>query len=63
VRGMFMEALGRPPSDTEMQRFTHAAINFAVHHKVEEKNLLNEPVVWREMAHTLFNLKEFITIP
>jgi len=60
---MFQIALGRPPNDAERSRFEQAAIQLAELHAVPAGDILKSEVVWREVAHTLFNLQEFVFIP
>ncbi len=60
---MFQTALGRPPHNEERQRFERAVGQFAELHGVAEGNVLASQPVWQDLAHAMFNLKEFITIP
>jgi hypothetical protein len=55
VRGMFLQALGRPPSDRELQRWTAAVDSFA-----QSEDSMKDKNAWAELAHALFNTKEFI---
>jgi hypothetical protein len=32
-------------------------------HQVPQGEILSSRAVWRDVAHTLFNVQEFITIP
>jgi hypothetical protein len=63
VGAMFQTALGRPPTDAERCRFEQAAAQLAELHAVLPGDILKSEVVWREIAHTLFNLQEFVYIP
>jgi Protein of unknown function (DUF1553) len=57
---MFRAALGRAPDDTERARFTGLAKELASLHKTAPDQLLGSRDVWKDMAHAIFNLKEFI---
>ena len=63
VGAMFQTALGRPPTDAEQSRFEQAAAQLAELRKVPASDILKSEVVWREVAHALFNLQEFVYIP
>ncbi|MEZ4702243.1 MAG: PSD1 and planctomycete cytochrome C domain-containing protein [Rhodothermales bacterium] len=60
VRSMYRMALARAPAEEEL----HAALDFiaaqAALYELDESAALNDPRVWRDYAHALFNLKEFI---
>jgi hypothetical protein len=60
---LFRVALGRPPADDERQRFAEGVAELADLHGVRPANVLSSPVVWKDVAHTMFNLKEFIYVP
>ncbi len=55
VRAMFIQALGRTPSDDELRRWQAALAGFA-----QSPELLADQAAWTELAHALFNTKEFI---
>jgi hypothetical protein len=55
VRGMFLHALARPASDHEVERWTLAVSDFA-----QSDELITDKTAWAELAHALFNTKEFI---
>jgi Protein of unknown function (DUF1553) len=63
IERMFRVGLGRPPERGERSRFAAAVKRFAALHDVTENDVLKSAVVWRDVAHTFFNLKEFIYIP
>ena len=63
ARGMFFAAFARDPSAAETARLIAALEAFAAAHGVRSDALLASREVWREAAHTLFNMKEFIFIP
>lgn len=53
---MFLAALGRSPSEVELQRWLLAAQDFSS----GETNLMHDRLVWSSLAHALFNTKEFL---
>ena len=55
ITAMYDAALGRPPSASEQA----AALDFWNEVKSEEGTLN----AWSELAHVLFNVKEFVAIP
>lgn len=60
IRLMYLEALSREPSSSELGSATEFLEAVAMEREVEDwaDNLL----VWSDMAHVMFNLKEFIFI-
>jgi hypothetical protein len=60
VDAMFRTALGRLPDDTERSHFASFAKELAGLHKVASDQILEDRAVWKDMAHAIFNLKEFI---
>jgi hypothetical protein len=60
---VFDTALGRPPADVEIERFSRAADRLAELHGVAAGEVLRSRAVWKDIGHAVFNLKEFITIP
>ncbi len=63
VDAMFRTALRRPASPTERERFAGLAAELASLEGVPRENLLASAAVWRDVAHAIFNLKEFVYIP
>lgn len=63
IERMFETGLGRSPDNEEQGRFAEAALRFAELHGVGPRAILESQAVWQDMAHTMFNLKEFIYIP
>jgi hypothetical protein len=57
---MFRTALGRLPDEAERARFTSLAKELAGLHKTAADQILESREVWKDMAHAIFNLKEFI---
>jgi hypothetical protein len=60
---MFLVALGRSPAAIEKRDFLDSLVHFAALRGVPERDVLTNKTVWADVAHTLFNLPEFITIP
>jgi hypothetical protein len=60
---MFQVALGRSPTAGERERFGHAVADFAALHGVPAERVLQDREIWKDVAHTLFNLQEFLYIP
>jgi hypothetical protein len=56
IRKMFIRGLGRQPSETELQQWLQAARDLAG----SDSDLLQNEMAWRNLAHTMFNTKEFI---
>ena len=63
IDAMFLASLGRMPTSDERHLFTQAAAQFAELEYVPSADMLKSHAVWRDVAHALFNLKEFIFIP
>lgn len=62
VRGMFATALGRPPAVDEERRILRHLEVLAAEHGVAPADVINSEAVWRDLAHAIFNLKEFIYV-
>lgn len=58
VQSIYQSALGRPPSDQE----TRLATEFIAQQAKELGIDKNEPRVWADFCHVIFNVKEFIYI-
>ena len=63
VTHMFAKALARPPSEVERARVADYLNTVAAERGVDAALLLYDAAVWQDVAHSLFNLKEFIFIP
>jgi hypothetical protein len=63
IDAMFREALGRPPSPAERERFERAVARLAELRGVAAPEILKQRTLWKDVAHAFFNLKEFIYIP
>ncbi len=57
---MFHEALGRSPEDDEQARFRGLVYELASLQRVPRDQILTSHEVWKDVAHAIFNLKEFI---
>jgi hypothetical protein len=55
---MFLRGLGRPATETELANWRALAGEFAARHGA--KDVLGSEAVWTDVAHALFNLKEFV---
>jgi hypothetical protein len=62
VEHMFRVALGRPPAKEERERFEAAVGQFAALHGVPTEGVMTSPAVWKDVAHAVFNVKEFVYI-
>jgi hypothetical protein len=63
IERMFRAALGRPPAADERERFEQFVARLAELDHVPSAAELTRVAVWRDVAHAMFNLREFITIP
>jgi hypothetical protein len=59
---IFRAAYGRPPLDHESNRWREAFDQIAALARLDPDTALDEPTAWKEMAHSIFNTKEFIYI-
>jgi hypothetical protein len=57
VRGMYESAFGRPPTKAELA----AAVEFLAD-QAAEHGKPDHPRAWADLAHVLFNAKEFIFV-
>jgi hypothetical protein len=62
IDAMFRAALGRLPDDAERARFISLASEVASLHKVAADKALDSQAVWKDVAHAVFNLKEFVYV-
>jgi len=60
--GMFRTALGRLPDEAERARFLSMASETASLRHLESGKLMESREVWKDVAHAIFNLKEFIYV-
>jgi hypothetical protein len=55
IESMFLRALGRTPDDAELARWTAAVSDLAV-----SGDVISDRNAWAELAHAMFNSKEFV---
>jgi hypothetical protein len=60
IDSMFRAALGRSPDEAERARFSGLAKELTSLHKAAPDQILSNRDVWKDMAHAIFNLKEFL---
>lgn len=60
---MLQKGLSRLPSSDERQRFAQAIMQFADLEQISHNDVMTSRVVWKDAAHAIFNLQEFIFIP
>ncbi len=60
---MFQTAFNRPPTKEEQQRFEQFTSRIAEVHQVPAAGVLNSVPLWRDVAHALFNVQEFVYVP
>jgi hypothetical protein len=63
LHSMFQQALGRPPSFAELDRFETLIETLVQFHGLQASEIPSSKVLWKDVAHTMFNLKEFIYVP
>jgi len=63
IDAMLLIALARPAQPAERERFARFVTQIADLHGVPPEGVMTNVPVWRDVAHALFNLSEFITIP
>ena len=57
---MFNRALARPPSPDEVARFGELTRKLGRLYQVPQEHILASKEIWKDVAHSLFNTKEFI---
>ena len=62
VEQLFLTVLGRRPNSVEQERFRGLASEVGSLYQVPREELLSSLPVWKDLAHSVFNLKEFIYI-
>ncbi|MBX3436423.1 MAG: DUF1553 domain-containing protein, partial [Planctomycetaceae bacterium] len=63
LAAMFQQALGRPPSQDEQRELAETFRRLAELHDISTDTALTHQPLWQDMAHLVFNLKEFVYIP
>jgi hypothetical protein len=59
---MFAEATGRHPNQDEVERLTELVRRSAELREISSGDLMRSAVVWQDVAHALFNMKEFLYV-
>jgi hypothetical protein len=59
---LFLTAFGRPPTRPETEQFTRLVAELRALHNAPENETMTHVAIWKDVAHTLFNLKEFIYV-
>ena len=62
IDDLFRTALGRGPSSQELERFRGLAARLAGLHQVPREELPSSLKVWKDLAHAVLNLKEFLYV-
>ena len=62
LRTMYRVSLGRDPTEGELRKMGSLATDLLALHGESDSDLLQSVPVWQDMAHAVFNLKEFIYI-
>jgi hypothetical protein len=62
LRRMFHTAFGREPTEDELTRWGRAAGELASLHRVETTDILQSVALWSDLAHAVFNMKEFVYV-
>ncbi|WP_152051296.1 PSD1 and planctomycete cytochrome C domain-containing protein [Tautonia marina] len=57
---MFQGALGRGPNPAEQDRWSSLVNDLAAERSIAPEDVLTAPEIWADVAHTLFNTKEFL---
>ncbi|MEZ6074983.1 MAG: DUF1553 domain-containing protein [Pirellulaceae bacterium] len=60
LREMFNTGLCRPATQLELMRWRAAVYDLAEPHGVASTAVMSSDVVWQDIAHAFFNLKEFL---
>lgn len=63
IAHMFDVALGRPPSNDELQQFQRTLGMLSELHQVAAADVQESKPIWKDVAHAVFNLNEFIYVP
>jgi len=59
---MFLHAFSRAPASAELDRWSTAVQQLGELHNITPGEELTSLVVWKDIAHTMFNMKEFIYV-
>ena len=59
ISSMVLEALSREVRNDELARFVQLANRSG---KIRDANVVTSPLVWQDVVHAIFNMKEFIHV-
>jgi hypothetical protein len=62
LREMFRIALGRYPASEELSRWSSLVAKLAADRGIAGAQILSDAALWKDVAHTIFNTKEFIYV-
>ncbi len=62
IESIFQRAYARPAEASEIERWQQAVEELAELHGVQQGDVLTSEIVWQEVAHAIFNTKEFIYV-
>ena len=62
LQQMFETALGRSPATAEVERWAKLVDELAADRGVQTNQVMGSAAVWADVAHALFNAKEFIYV-
>lgn len=63
IQHVFVTALQRAPTAEELQRVQQFAQDLAELHQVAASDVMRSQAVWKDLIHSVYNMKEFIYIP
>lgn len=63
IEEIYLSALNRPPSAEELDRMEVFVRDLAELHAVSADQMLSSQPLWKDVAHAVYNLKEFIYVP
>jgi hypothetical protein len=62
LAAMFRVALGRPPTNGELERWSASVADLSELHHLDAASKMTSVPLWKDVAHALFNVKEFIYV-
>lgn len=62
LQHMFSKAIGREATSEELSLWHDAARDFANEEHIPESDMLTSRSLWQSLAHTMFNVKEFLYV-
>jgi len=62
IRRMYLTAFARTPTDAELAAALEFVAELGTEHKVPPADRLKNDRIWRDFAHALVNMKEFIYV-